>query len=301
MRVIGNRVSELDCDRFCICLCDDWISNYSVKIEDSLIHGYTPKMSAPLIWNKGEISEVKCFRSSNIAPRNFSTGGNISYYLPLHFRERCLGYAIITNSEFPTRSMVCHSLIMSISQSLEDIRKLINLNNVIDELDKLYVIDPLCNIYNRNGFIRAADSVFNECRMLGQKLLISFVDMDGLKYINDNFGHSEGDFALKTLATIISESCEEGMICARFGGDEFIVIGLNAEEEDIEKVETAIKSRVEHTNKITGKPYQVECSIGTLVTRVADDMTLFKLITKADEVMYKEKKRKNYSRYLRRY
>ena len=137
--------------------------------------------------------------------------------------------------------------------------------------------------------------------MLGQKLLISFVDMDGLKYINDNFGHSEGDFALKTLATIISESCEEGMICARFGGDEFIVIGLNAEEEDVEKVESSIKSRVEHTNKIIAKPYQVECSIGTLVTRVADDMTLFKLITKADEVMYKEKKRKNYSRYLRRY
>jgi diguanylate cyclase (GGDEF)-like protein len=301
MRVIGNKVSELDCDRFCICLCDDWISSYNVKIEDSLIHGYTPKMSAPLIWNKGEISEVKCFRSSNIAPRNFETGGNISYYLPLHFRERCLGYAIITNSEFPTRSLVCHSLIMSISQSLEDIRKLMNLNSVIDELDKLYVIDPLCNIYNRNGFVRAADSVFNECRMLGQKLLISFVDMDGLKYINDNYGHSEGDFALKTLATIISESCDEGMICARFGGDEFIVIGLNAEEEDIEKVESAIKTRVEQTNKTTGKPYKVECSIGTLVTRIADDMTLFKLITKADEEMYKEKKRKNYSRYLRRY
>jgi diguanylate cyclase (GGDEF)-like protein len=91
------------------------------------------------------------------------------------------------------------------------------------------------------------------------------------------------------------------MICARFGGDEFIVIGLNAEEEDIEKVESAIKTRVEQTNKTTGKPYKVECSIGTLVTRIADDMTLFKLITKADEEMYKEKKRKNYSRYLRRY
>ncbi len=300
MRIIGDNISSIDCDRFCICLCDDWISSYSVKLEDSFIHGYTPKMSAPLIWNKGEISEVKCFRSSNMAPRHFKTGGNISYYLPLHFRERCLGYAIISNGSFPTKSLVCHSLMMSISHSLENIRKLINLNCVIEELDKLYVIDPLCNIYNRNGFIRAADPFFNECRMLGQKMLISFVDMDRLKYINDNFGHSEGDFALRTLSSIISECCDESMICARFGGDEFIIIGVDAEEEDIDRVESSIRKRIEQTNKTIDKPYTVECSIGSLVTRVADDMTLFKMITKADEVMYKQKKRKNYSRYLRR-
>ena len=301
MRIIGEKISEINCERFCICLCDDWISSYSMKIEDSLIHGYSSKMSAPLIWNKGEISEVKCFRSSNIDPRYFTTGGNISFYLPLHFRERCLGYAIISNSDFPTKSLVCHSLMMSISHSLENIRRLINLNNVIEEPDRLYVIDPLCNIYNRNGFIRAADNLFNECRMLGQKMLICFVDMDGLKFINDNYGHSEGDFALRTLSAIVNDSCDESMICARFGGDEFIVIGLNAEEDDIEKVETNIRRRIEHTNKLISKPYRVECSLGTIVTRISDEMTLFRLITKADEIMYEQKKRKKNSRYLRRY
>lgn len=301
MKRIADNAASLECERLCICLCDDWISSYSVKIENSLIHGYTPKMSAPLIWNKGEVSEVKCFRSSNMDPRPYTTGGNISYYLPLHFRERCLGYAIISNGDFPSHSSVCHSLIMCISESLENIRRLTNLNCVIEELDKLYVIDPLCNIYNRNGFIRAADTKFNECRMLGQKILISFVDMDGLKYINDNYGHSEGDIALKTLASIIKESCDESMVCARFGGDEFIILGVNAEEEDISKVEDAIMKRIEHKNKLMSKPYKVEGSIGSVVTRISDDMTLFKLITKADEIMYEQKKRKRNSRYLRRY
>lgn len=120
-------------------------------------------------------------------------------------------------------------------------------------------------------------------------MLISFVDMDRLKYINDNFGHSEGDFALRTLSSIISECCDESMICARFGGDEFIIIGVDAEEEDIDRVESSIRKRIEQTNKTIDKPYTVECSIGSLVTRVADDMTLFKMITKADEVMYKQK------------
>ncbi len=301
MRLIGENASALDCDRLCICLCDDWISSYSSKIEDSLTSGYTPKMSAPLIWYKGEVSEVKCFRSSNMEPRHLETGGNISYYLPLHFRERCLGYAIITNSDFPTNSLVCHTLMMSISDSLENIRRLINLNNVIDELDRLYVIDPLCNIHNRNGFIREADTMFNECRMLGQKILISFIDMDGLKAINDNFGHNEGDFALRTLASIISDSCDKSMTCCRFGGDEFIILGVNAEEEDIAKVEDTIKKRIDHTNKLISKPYRVEGSIGTVVTRISDDMTLFKLISMADGLMYEQKKRKRTSRYLRRY
>ncbi|MBQ8968024.1 GGDEF domain-containing protein [Ruminococcus sp.] len=301
MRIIGEMAGELECEKICICLCDDWISSYSVKTENSLVHGYTPKMSAPLIWNKGEISEVKCFRSSNMDPRPYETGGNISHYLPLHFRERCLGYVIISNGDFPRKSLVCHSLMMSISEALENIRKLLNLNNVIEELDRMYVIDPLCNIYNRNGFIREADTMFNECRMLGQKILICFVDMDGLKYINDNYGHSEGDIALRTLASVLKDSCDDSMVCARFGGDEFIIVGKNAEEEDVPNLEKSLGKRIKHANELLAKPYGIECSIGSLVTRISDDMTLFKLITKADEIMYEQKKRKRNSKYLRRY
>ena len=301
MRVIGNRAGEFGCERICICLCDEWLSSHSVKMEDSLVHGYTPKMSAPLIWNKGEITEVKSFRSSDMAPCAFTTGGNYSFYLPLHFSERCLGYIIISNGAMLINSIVCHSMVMTISQSLENIRKQINLNCVINELDRLYVIDPLCNVYNRNGFIRAADSMFNECRMLGQKILISFVDMENLKYINETYGHSEGAFALRTLATIISDCCDDNMICARFGGDEFIILGANADEEDISRLETTIRGRMEHTNKMLSKPYTVESSMGSVVTNIADEMTLFKIITKADEIMFMQKKRNRISRYLRRH
>ncbi|MBQ4465400.1 MAG: diguanylate cyclase, partial [Oscillospiraceae bacterium] len=130
-------------------------------------------------------------------------GGHVSYFLPLHFRDRCLGYFVITDSLFPVRSMVCHSLMMNISNSIENIRKLLHLNNVISELDRLYVIDPLCGIYNRNGFIREADIIFRRCEASGDPVMIGFIDMDGLKMINDNYGHKEGDFALQRLASAI--------------------------------------------------------------------------------------------------
>ena len=303
--VISRYIGELECERCCICLCSEWNAALNDKwkgrtADEYQIHGYTKTMSAPLIWDKGEVRSCSSFPSSEMQPEPFTEGGSISYFLPLHFRERCLGYYIITNGDFPLKSQLCHSLMMNISNSIENIRKLLNLNSVIQELDRLYVIDPLCGIFNRNGFIREADILFRQCKESGVPLLISFIDMDGLKIINDNYGHKEGDFALQRLASVISECCKNGRICARFGGDEFIIVGANAEEEDAEALERSFKSRLENVNRMIGKPYEVAASIGTIVTEIAPDKTLFNLITQADEIMYEKKKRKKTSRYLRK-
>ena len=303
--VISRFIGELDCERCCICLCSEWNGAFNEKwrgrtADEYQIHGYTKTMSAPLIWDKGEIRSSVSFFSADMQPEPLTGGGNISYFLPLHFRERCLGYYVITNGDFPIKSLLCHSLMMNISNSIENIRKLLSLNSVIQELDRLYVIDPLCGIFNRNGFIREADILFRQCKENGSPLLISFIDMDGLKLINDNYGHKEGDFALQRLASVITECCKNGRICARFGGDEFIIVGADAEEEDAEALERSFKSRLESVNKMIGKPYEVAASIGTIVTEIQPDKTLFNLITQADEIMYEKKKRKKTSRYLRK-
>jgi diguanylate cyclase (GGDEF)-like protein len=188
---------------------------------------------------------------------------------------------------------------LTISNSIENIRKLVHLKSMVKELDKLYVIDPLCNIYNRNGFIRNADPMFKRTKASKQKLLISFIDMDGLKHINDCYGHNEGDFALQRLAGVISDCCNGGRICARFGGDEFIILGENACEEDIMALETVFEAQLKNINTIVKKPYTIAASIGTIVSEIQDNVTLFNLITQADEIMYANKKRKRTSRYLR--
>jgi len=204
------------------------------------------------------------------------------------------------NSDFPIKSMLCHTIVMNISNSIENIRKLYHLNNAIEELDKLYVIDPLCNIYNRNGFIRESDPLFKAAMQNGHKIMIAFIDMDGLKMINDNYGHKEGDFAIQKLASIISECCMENCICARFGGDEFIFFGYDVDEEEGEEIKKRIIQKIADINKIIYKPYEISASMGFYIGTASEDMTLFKMITKADEIMYEQKKRKKNSRYLRR-
>ncbi len=303
---IGRFMDEIECESCAICFCAEWQgafkdSRAGLQPDALQVTGYTRSMSAPLIWHKGsKITSVKTFNSEDMFPEQLKGGGNISYFLPLHFRERCLGYYIICNGDFPIKSMLCHSIIMNMSNSVENIRKLLHLNHAINELDKLYVVDPLCGIYNRNGFIRAADSMFKKCMNEEKSVLICFIDMDGLKMINDNYGHNEGDFALQRLAGIISDCCSNGLICARFGGDEFIIFGADAHEEDAEILERHFEIRMAEINKILNKPYELAASVGTCVTKLEPDMLLFKLITEADEKMYEQKKKKKTSRYLRK-
>lgn len=304
-RILGKFIPELQCERCCICLCSGWEGKrrhlWDPRSDDSFqINGYTPLMSAPLIWNKGIISKVELFNSSDMYPVPNRSGGNVSFFMPLHFRQRCLGYFIITNSDFTGRSLMCHSLMMTISNSIENVRKIKNLTGAIDELNKLYVMDPLCNIYNRNGFRRTAEEMYSECLKIRGNIIISFIDMDGLKQINDNYGHQEGDNALRCLADIITECCNDDQICARFGGDEFILFGVNACEDDVQRLEKDFADKIEQTNHHIRKPYRIEASIGTIVTKLNGKQDLFDLITKADELMYENKKRKKNSRYLRR-
>lgn len=296
MDTLAGYVGELGCDRFSICLRTDW---ESLGTQDDVpVSGYSEKMICPLLWNKGKVSRVAGFKTTKMFPKPISGSGNVNFFLPLHFRDRCLGYMCLTNSDFPLESMLCHSLEMNISNSIENVRKTMNLNNIIGELDKLYAIDPLCGIYNRNGFIREADKIYELCRLNHKKVLIAFIDMDGLKQINDNFGHNEGDFALMHLAKLIEDCCDEKMVCARFGGDEFIIMGESVTGEEGDELEADFQRRISHLNISVAKPYKIDASMGTVITDIGKD-SLFNIITLADEAMYEAKQRKRKSKYLR--
>ncbi len=292
--VLNKFIEELECDKFCLCLTEDWQDSFGLNIPESE-GGYAGYITSPLIWENGERRTCGYFPSRNMFPEPVETSGNINYFLPLHFRERCLGYYIITNSDFPVYSLLCHNLTMNLSNSLENVRKLIHLNKTMDELNRLYVVDPLCNIYNRNGFINLADAKFKECADKNQKVMLTFIDMDGLKFINDNYGHNEGDFAIQRLASVIQESCMNG-ICARFGGDEFVVFSFDVTENDAETFKRRFSAKIENMNAIIKKPYTLSASLGSVVAVAGGETTLYSVIKQADEKMYEVKKQRKNSR-----
>lgn len=310
LEALRNTVLSTGCEEFYLCLNDNWYNKqipheagYTGELQQDsyTIHGYSARMLMPLAYYDGEFHPQESFSSEKILPRLRFEGDKmrIMYFVPLHFRERCLGYFAIVNSDFPLRSSLFHTWSINISNSLENFRKLLCLDEVVKELDKLYAIDSLTGIYNRNGFKRCSSDEFQRCIDEQKPVMIMFADMDGLKNINDSYGHKAGDHAIRSIAAILQECCLDGEVACRFGGDEFFIFGAEYTSERAVAMRKRIQECIDICNRNSGRPYQLSVSIGACITVPAPGSTVFQLITIADNRMYEEKKKKNPSKYLK--
>lgn len=296
-KALDTFFEELDCEKFALCLAEDWISNKPVIINENFETPYTEFMTAPYIREFENIRNVELFNSAQMFPEPEIKPGSINYFLPIHYNDSTLGYYIMTNTDFPVSSLLCHSFTMSISNTVENLRKMSHLQQANKELDWLSSHDVLCDILNRTGFIKKADKIYKKCIAENQKVMVTFIDMDGLKFINDNYGHKEGDFALRELSRIISKcSKQEKGICARFGGDEFLILKPNPKDDDIDEITRRINVLIDNKNEIINRPYKLSASIGSSISEASEDITLNSIICKADKVMYSKKSEKKNSR-----
>ena len=91
--------------------------------------------------------------------------------------------------------------------------------------------DDLTGLFNRRGLLKQAAPYFDFARRQKENLLLLFIDLDGMKRINDEFGHNEGDNALINTAAILNRSFRSSDIIARLGGDEFTVLVTDLQRE----------------------------------------------------------------------
>ena len=151
--------------------------------------------------------------------------------------------------------------------------------------------DDLTGLFNRRGLLRQAAPYFNFARRQKEKLLLLFIDLDGMKRINDEFGHQEGDNALINTAAILNRSFRSSDIVARLGGDEFTVVvtDLNANKDE------AIRRLTENLKAYNASGvcrYKLSFSIGVAALE-PQRMTCFEeLLEQADQAMYEQKRMK---------
>jgi len=151
--------------------------------------------------------------------------------------------------------------------------------------------DDLTGLFNRRGLLKQAAPYFDFARRQKEKLLLLFIDLDGMKKINDEFGHNEGDNALIQTAAILNRSFRSSDIIARLGGDEFTVLvtDLNASKEDaIARLNESLKAY----NASETCSHKLAFSIG-VATLEPERMTCFEeLLEQADQAMYEQKRMK---------
>ena len=151
--------------------------------------------------------------------------------------------------------------------------------------------DDLTGLFNRRGLLKQAAPYFDFARRQKEKLLLLFIDLDGMKRINDEFGHNEGDNALIQTARILNSSFRSTDIIARLGGDEFTVLvtDLNASKEE---AITRLNDNLKAYNATEKRGHKLAFSIG-VATLEPERMACFEeLLEQADQAMYEQKRMK---------
>jgi diguanylate cyclase (GGDEF)-like protein len=163
------------------------------------------------------------------------------------------------------------------------------------ELGNLALTDELTGFYNRRGFQALAERQLKLGRRTGRGMLLFFMDVDGLKQINDSFGHSEGDLALKRTGEALEKTFRDSDVIARLGGDEFAVLAVEATGYS----EATIRGRLdEHLRRINAKEsrFTISLSLGVARFDPRSTISIGALMVQADQAMYERKRGRSRAR-----
>ena len=159
-----------------------------------------------------------------------------------------------------------------------------------EKLRLLSLTDELTGIHNRRGFITLAEQELKRAnRLKKNKMLILAADMDGLKRINDTFGHHEGDLALIMFSCILKKTFRDSDIIARIGGDEFMVFQVENDINNSDTITARLQKNLDIQNA-RNSSYKLSLSIGTVYYDPQVHHSLDELMTHVDKMMYEQKR-----------
>lgn len=150
--------------------------------------------------------------------------------------------------------------------------------------------DELTGLYNRRGFLEQARKQLDLLGQAGDPALLFFVDLNGMKQINDQLGHEQGDRALIEMAEVLRTSFRGSDVLARLGGDEFVALLPKGDASQLTLFELRVQSEIELRNGAPGRAFQLSASIGAAPFDPAKPVSIDDLLAKADALMYEQKK-----------
>lgn len=160
-----------------------------------------------------------------------------------------------------------------------------------EKLRYVAAIDTLTGFYNRGMGLSFLENEIKTIRRNNGVFSICYIDLNGLKYINDNLGHAEGDEFIVTACGFIKEAVSENDILCRVGGDEFIIVFPNMKKDDVEMIMTKITLNMDEENKKKLRAYDISYSYGIFQVDCDNKKGIDEIIQIADAKMYDYKKK----------
>ncbi|MGA2531748.1 MAG: diguanylate cyclase [Candidatus Aminicenantales bacterium] len=163
-----------------------------------------------------------------------------------------------------------------------------------EEIRALSLTDALTSLYNRRGFMHLGEQQIRIAARLNKRIFILYYDVDDLKHVNDTFGHKEGDRVLADLANILRMSFRDSDVVARMGGDEFVVMAMEAARVNADVFTKRLQDKLDIYNSqpdVRGR-YTITLSTGLSVYDPELPAPVEELVSRADAFMYEHKRGK---------
>ncbi|MCQ2481930.1 MAG: GGDEF domain-containing protein [Clostridia bacterium] len=276
---------KTNCERGYICLCSeqndvDVPRPYS---DDIILRDIYPYKDATIkkeclgtTFSRSEILPEEVFMDSSTPSRFF--------IMPIHFKDMSYGYFVMEPSNKLFDYFVT-TLTTALAYTYEDLSLMRRLDQLGD-IRRQSLIDPLTGVGNRRSFDQYLNSISQRLKTEGGCLSIVMADLDYLKYVNDNYGHDEGDFVIKEFAAILKGLTDSDDLCARVGGDEFACVLYSKTREKHDTFEARAYEAITLREKTMDKPYKFHASFGSCSYDEYMGASLLTCMKLADERMY---------------
>lgn len=285
---IRNMLQGISCKEFIFCLNQRTVKYITSEMEYTDSEDGRPfdriMMAVTGITERtGELKDFS-FSVEKLLPLEIKEG-DLIIFLPIHHKDRVFGYLAFVNEYLPIdiyNYRICHE---SIGISMENLHRQMLLRRSIEELDKLHMQDELTGLQNRFAWNR-----YQKEYIAGEEYCVAMMDMDGLKRINDGFGHLAGNNAICITANAIKTSLTEQDLITRCGGDEFQILSFQTDTEYWENIKKTLNEKINAHVVQQKLPYELGVSVGYCICSREHPISFEECCETADQRMYEDKK-----------
>ncbi|MGN0482548.1 MAG: diguanylate cyclase domain-containing protein [Lachnospiraceae bacterium] len=276
-----------------LCLREDWLD-----IEEGMENQFPQRMKMVISATAHKDMDVmlegdyatnsggKIFERTSMLPniREEQKEASVFYFVPIHFLGDSLGYFVLQCSLEQEHKInhVFRNWVRYVNNAL----KMIAVQNKLRAFSER---DAMTGLYNRRGMKVQLENMFRQAHP-GESMFVCVVDMDGLKAVNDLYGHEEGDYAIGVIASMVNAISKSNELSVRAGGDEFYIIGVAdyAKEEGRER-KKRLENLFERYNRRSSKAYEISASIGYCLQPYESEEQVKHVLHIADQRMYQNK------------
>ncbi len=291
MGLLEEHHEVFGCERICLCVNDYYFDNYDKEHFHHNTETFGEKMVAAYR-DSASSTIFERYPTKQLLPKKMIETERFLVFYPMHYNTWSIGYLAMNDMSAGAQMNLHEILFNFVEIAVENVRKKGLLQHLNSMLDNLYVRDKMTGLFNRFGYERFAESTFDEFQALDGGAQIIFIDMDGLKTINDVYGHEMGDEAIRQSAQVLEDVCGPKDFLMRYGGDEFLVIA-SIQRTDFEQ---DLQKALQEKNAKRQREFDLSLSVGIIPAPEEEGRSLEAYIQDADALMYENKKQRRLAR-----